>query len=152
MHSDVSWVLRRKERCWYLMSCRFYTVCVCVCACVRACVRACCCCFVCFCCCFDTITNTSFTSSLLCCVLFSRASFWCDYNVFGVTDRTPWSSQFCVLVTEEMHGDCPHFCHRLFLSLWCKHLITYCSVLEKIYVHEKWCGLLGFTPQSILNS
>ena len=67
-------------------------------------------------------------------------------NVFGVTDRTQGNSQFCVQVTEEMHVDCSHLCHRLFLSVWSERLITYCSVLEKCVNPREVVWFVGFTP------
>ena len=51
--------------------------------------------------------------------------------LFDVTTRKPGSSQFCVQVTKEIHVDCNHFCHPLFLYLWKTPLITYCSIIEE---------------------
>ena len=53
------------------------------------------------------------------------------FDVITMSLTSPASFQFCVQVTEEMHVDCDHLCHRLFLSLWNELLITYCSVLMK---------------------
>ena len=50
-----------------------------------------------------------------------------------------------------MHVDCNLFCcccYRLFLSLLSEILMTFASVLVRgrgMQVHEKMCGLLGFT-------
>ena len=59
-------------------------------------------------------------------------------NVFDVTDRATGSSQFCVQFTDEMHVDCNHFGHQMFLCLWSEHLIKYCSILERGMEDRGW--------------
>ena len=59
-------------------------------------------------------------------------------NVSDVTDRATRSSQFCVQFTDEMHVDCNHFGHQMFLSLWSEHLIKYCSILERRKEDRGW--------------
>ena len=59
-------------------------------------------------------------------------------NVSHVTDRATGSSQFCVQFTDEMHVDCNHFGHQMFLSLWSEHLIKYCSILERRMEDRGW--------------
>ena len=70
-------------------------------------------------------------------------------NVFGASDRTPGSSQFCVRTfIGKMHAHCnspPPPLPIVFIS----H--NYCSVLEggKMKVLEKKSGLLGFIPVNV---
>ena len=61
--------------------------------------------------------------------------------------RTPGSSQFCMRkVTEEMHVNCNHFCHQLFVSLWSGILMTLKKNKKNMQVHKRMYGLLGPTP------
>ena len=80
----------------------------------------------------ETITNTCFPRWLLRCAFFSRESFW-RQQFFGVTDRTPGSSQFWALLTEAMHVDCNH---RLFIFGLNKILFIHRNRKLNKYVQE----------------
>ena len=73
------------------------------------------------------------------CTLFP-CFIWHHQTVFGVMERTLGSSQFFIQVVEQRHEqrheDCNYFCHQLFLLLWSKLLMIYCSMLspqEKVF-------------------
>ena len=69
------------------------------------------------------------------CTLFP-CFIWHHQTVFGVMERTLGSSQFFIQVVEQRHEDCNSFCHQLFLLLWSKLLMIYCSMLspqEKVF-------------------